>query len=138
MNTKTLNGFFLISVLFLASSGCIAGRKDLARSGEVKVVTDNSSHTEVLTPSVYEEEGMLIVSGQVRRSPMTTGEIRGHVHIEELSADGSVVRDSTKSLGMTSRRGKTRVASYTARLPWTLSPGSTIRVSLSGDKHSAE
>lgn len=138
MNTKTATGFVVTGLVLLVSSGCIAGRKDLARSGEVKVVTGSSNHTEVLTPSVYEDNGMLVVTGQVRRSPMANGAITGHVHIEQLSIDGSVVRDSMESLGMTSRRGRTRVATYTARLRWTLTPGSTIRVSLSGDQHPAE
>lgn len=138
MNTKTTTGFVVASLVLLVSSGCVTGRKDLARSGEVKVLTGSSKHTNVLTPSVYEEEGTLVVSGQVRRSPMMSGAITGHMHIEQLSADGSVIRDSIESLGMTSRRGRTRVASYTARLPWTLPPGSTIRVSLSGDQHPAE
>lgn len=138
MNTKILIGFLVAGLMSLVSSGCIAGRKDLARTGEVKVVTSSSKYTDMSTPSVYEDEGMLVVSGQVKRSQMSLGEIRGHVHIEQLSADGGIVRDTIQSLGMTSRRGRTRVASYTARLPWTLSPGSTIRVSLSGDQHPAE
>jgi hypothetical protein len=138
MNTKHLNGFFVAILMLLGASGCITGRNDLARSGEVKVVTSSSKHTQVLNPSVYEEKGMLIVSGQVRRSSMSSGEIRGHVHIEQLSADGDVVRSSMTSLEVTSRGRRTRIASYTARLPWTLAPGSTIRVSLSGDQHPTE
>ena len=126
MNTKTTTGFVVASLVLLVPFGCVTGRRDLARSGEVKVLTEGSKTTELLTPSVYQEEGKLVVSGQVRRSPMVQGAIAGHIHIEQLSSDGGVIRDSMESLGMTSRRGRTRVATYTARLPWTLEPGSTI------------
>lgn len=138
MNTRQTKNLLIASMLLLVPSGCLAGRKDLARSGEVTVATESSKSIEVLTPSVYEENGQLVVSGQVRRSPIVSSAIAGHVHIEQLSADGQVVRDARQKLGMTSRRGRTAVAAYTARLPWTLTQGSTIRVSLSGDQHPAE
>ncbi len=135
MNTKKKCGLLLMGLLI---SGCVGTRKDLGRSGVITIQTEDAKYAEVVTPSVYEENGDVIVSGEVRRSPMSHGVITGHIHIALLSKDGSVVKEANQTLGQTLHRGKLHFASYRARLTWTLPPGSIIRISLSGDQHPAE
>lgn len=129
-------------------AGCASTRSDLVKSGYLSL---QPTSTAALThsPSVYERNGGLVVDGWLDASEVIKG---GHVDIQVISPDGTVVFDAAVNFRQpTSRtptgpRGSSRGsrsqadshATYLVQFPGLPPKGSVIRVVHDTQPHHSE
>ncbi|HOP17090.1 MAG: hypothetical protein H6961_06455 [Chromatiaceae bacterium] len=79
--------------LALSLSACASLSPDLAAQGSVDVERQGSRDAEIATVRVHPVEGGLHVDGYLRRRFVARGQIPGHLHIQALSSNGTVLVD---------------------------------------------
>lgn len=144
MSTKhKLSELLLLVVMSGSFLGCSA-TPDLVAQGHVRAEVVDGKRLDLLTPSLREEDGSILVSGVVRvgMSSVQFSE-RSHVHVELLDADRNVVQTGTarwspRLKGTRPRSPSPRAASYSSRLPGPLPINPTVRISLAYDSHDGE
>jgi hypothetical protein len=130
---------FAVAVLAAISFiGCASTRTDLVRSGYV-TLEPRLTKTLPNVPNIYEEDGSLVVDGQLDDSAATQG---GHVDVQVVAPDGVVVYDAqvdyrrhvSPAASTPGRRGRLaqhRVSDhyhYAVRFPGLPPAGSVVRV----------
>ena len=139
----------LIPLLVIVSilSGCASNRTDLVKTGYLSLqptLTASLAHP----PEVYEQEGELVVKGQMDSSEVRKG---GHVDIQVVGPDGAVVYDASVNYRMPQApmpvgpRGQYRGprsssenhATYAVRFPGLPPAGSVVSVKYDPQPHGA-
>lgn len=138
---RLLSSLFVLSIL----SGCAADRTDLVRSGYLSLqptLTASLAHP----PEVYEQDGALVVKGQLDSSEINKG---GHVDVQVIGPDGAIVYDASvnyrkpQAQTPTGPRGQYRGprspseshATYAVRFPGLPPAGSVVRVKYDPQQH---
>ena len=112
--------------LALSLSACASLPPDLAAQGSVDVERQGSRNAEIATVRVHLAKGGLHVDGYLRKRFIARGQIPGHLHIQALSSNGTVLVDEIS--GYHRPRAKSRRSNFSQLLE--LNPGDvrTIRV----------
>lgn len=139
---------FPICALCAVLGGCASNRTDLVKSGYLSLqpnLTAQLAHA----PDVYEQGGGLVVDGQLDSSEVSRG---GHVDVQVVSPDGTVVYDASvnyrkpSAQAPTGPRGTYRGprssadshSTYSVRFPGLPPHGSVVRVKYDPQPHQAE
>ena len=121
-------------LLAIPVGGCVAGRADLADSGTLDVDRDASGRTRFSKPSVYADDGRLVVAGKVRRPSYQRGPARGGVRVDLISPTGEPLATATGRLrdagGGPPPIRRSPPASYRVAFDSLPPDGSTVRLSL--------
>lgn len=134
-------------VLVSALSGCATNRTDLVKSGYLSLqptLTSSLAHP----PEVYEQDGELVVNGQLDSSEVSKG---GHVDVQVVGPDGAVLYDAAVNYRKpqaqipSGPRGQYRGprspseshATYSVRFPGLPPAGSVVRVQYDPQPHAA-
>lgn len=131
----------LLSVLggigALSQMGCLMDRVDLVKSGTVRIERAIPKSLSMSAPRVWQDDGEMIVYGQVRRSPSASGIIRGHIDVTVIDRDGKVLQTASRRHfpgDVPTRRW--HGSSFTVKFAGVPPPGSTVRVVYhSGPEH---
>ena len=125
MNTRYVHSLLsLLTAVLLA--GCTGGGKNLVRDGVVEIETVPSRQAAITSLRVAQNGPNMMLRGRVQRRPIGWGRIPGHIDVELVGPDGSVL-EKTRA-GYRQRSIKSRYAEFHGRLDTTPPAGSTIRV----------
>jgi hypothetical protein len=116
-------------VAIMVLGGCASVGRDLTESGEVSVERSPSKLVSIQAVTVRQDGEQLVVSGVVRRAPLTSTPIWGHVNVTAFDAAGqtvghAVVRYSPPSLPQKGPRS----SQFTARIPAQAMQGTVVRI----------
>jgi hypothetical protein len=106
----------------LALVPACAAETDLVGSGRVNLDLERSRLTRVHSARIYEEGGDTVISGTIRRTRATVGELLGHVDVRITGPDGSLI----ERLHIEPRRPRDDDPEFRLELPIRLPPGSTV------------
>lgn len=142
MRPTTIAYSVLVTIPFI---GCAGARTDLVRSG---YLTLEPQLTKALpnVPNIYEEDGSLVVDGQLDDSAATQG---GHVDVKVVAPDGVIVYDAQVNYrrhvtgaaatpGRRARLAQNRVSDhyhYSVRFPGLPPEGAVVRVVFDPQPH---
>lgn len=135
-------------VLMVPLGGCALNRTDLVRSGYLTLEPQLTKPL-LRVPAVLEEDGSLVIDGQIDASAITRG---GHVDIKVVAPDGVVVYDAqvncrehvsstAPSVGRRARLQRQRARDhyhYSVRFPGLPPEGSSVRVVFDPLPHAEE
>ena len=79
-----------VFAFLLILAGCMAHRVDLVANKRVFIATQKPDGYS-MNASVYEQEGMLRLIGQVRKSPLALSNALGHIDVEILNPEGKMI-----------------------------------------------
>lgn len=126
----------VLGVTFVALSSDAEGRVNLIDTGAVSIERETTRGAFFHGVFAYEDEGRLVVTGNVKRPKTTPGLVGGHVDVTVIDSAGEVLdkvstQYSPKVLSRESRRGSKFSASFAAIPP----KGSRVKVSIHSGKH---
>jgi len=119
----------------LSTSGCIANRVNLLETKAIQLNEVVPPELKIRT-SVFEDDGNLVILGQLARGPLDVRHIPGHVDVAVLTAGGeelASINAQFRSL-RTWRHGPNPVA-FKAELPGVPPLGSTVQVKYHVSQH---
>ena len=127
MNTyiKTLASIAVLAT-FTIITGCATMGKDLVRNGSVNIEKVSSRKATIVFVSVIQEGDQAVLRGEVRSRGFGRGPIPGHIDLEVIGTDGSVLEKSKIDYHQLS--SKSTYAKFHATLKAMPPPGSIIRV----------
>lgn len=122
---KTLAAIAILTNLTV-TAGCATAGRNLVRDNTVKIEKVSSKQATITSVNVIQEGDQVMLRGEVRRRLVSRGHIPGHIDLEVIGADGSVLEESV--IDYHRRSVKSRYAIFHDTLRVTPPPGSTIRV----------
>lgn len=124
------NGFLGVAGAGLALSGCA-----IAPLTQPPADLRGGPHLSVQNGYLTRAGMPAVVAGQLRRDPLWSGPVRGHLHVIAFGADGQVLaRRAVRWFGMSGRRGD-RTAFYKVGLRVPRSQITRLAVSYAADDH---
>ena len=84
----------LVSLTLLAAIGCSSLSPNLASNGKVGIERVDSNNVIIGQTQVAAVADGVRISGSVRKTFQQRGQIPGHLHIELLAADGTILESS--------------------------------------------
>ncbi len=118
--------FFAIIVILFVLSACGSSLKNLVREGTSKVDTTSSRGVHFNRVDVYESDAGLLVRGELHKRSHRRGPIPGHVHIEIIAPDGTVLANTSTNYHRGS--SKSRTSRFTVKIPIEVPMNSTIQI----------
>jgi len=126
---RTRLGILLSLALNTAALGCTSLAPDLVSQGAVTVEHDPSRYSPHWSRvSVRRTESGTAISGEVHKRSFRRGKLSGHVDIEVVSPDGTILIKMTTPYGYSSSTGQIQRADFSAVLPVQVREGSTVRL----------
>jgi hypothetical protein len=133
-----MRGAWQLGVGFLSAlillTGCASKSIDVAASGELKVSTESAPLVELPSPTVTKQDGVLSISGIVKRKAGVDGEIPGHIDLVFSDAKGNEI--NRLRMGWTPRELPTtgaRQSGYSVNYAWLPTPGDSLKISYHDD-----
>lgn len=114
----------------LTSVGCLSNRLNLADTGYVKIVKQDSKYVHFSSAFVYQEHDKVVIRGSVRRTYFSPpGIYRGHIDIEVSDANGNVLKQiSTRTFPLDIPHRGTRRSSFSTECQMILTEGATVNM----------
>lgn len=128
MTTIKQQVFAIFYVLFIFSTlhGCATTAENLVHENKVNIETVQSEYGHVSGISVWASDAGTEIVGEVHGRSHQRGYIRGHVDIEVIKPDGTILL--TEKYMYHNRGGKSRVTPFSVMIPIVVPDGSTIRL----------
>jgi len=127
---KVLTSIVGLAVAILLSSiivtGCATNRINLANTDQIDVVKISSRSANITKLAVYSNDSGISVSGELRKRIPSRGRIYGHVDVDILSPDGTVLFTTTSNYRRQNR--KSHSSNFTIGIPLVLEHGSAVHV----------
>lgn len=117
----------LVALLLLA--GCSSKPVSLSAGTELKVLPQDSKLVELPPPAISKQDGVLVITGIVKRKAGFDGPIPGHLDVEFLNSKGQEV--NMLRLNWVPRQLPTsgsRESSYDVHYAWIPPAGSSIKI----------
>jgi len=128
MNTVKKTTALLMAILLssIMGSGCATNRVDLVANENVVVEKVSSPSTYFSKTSVYSTDSKMTVSGELRKRRSSRGHIFGHVEIEVISPDETVLCVIDTSYHRRSLKSSRSI--FSVDIPLQAEDGSTVRI----------
>lgn len=121
---KEISRFFaVVPIIFLLFS-CGTSMKNLVLEGAATVDTSSSRDVHFSHVKVYESDAGLLISGELHKNTHGRGPIRGHIHIEVITPDGSNL--ATTSIEYLSSRSQT--SRFSIEMPIEVPMNITVKI----------
>ena len=127
MNVLTSIVGLAIAILLssIIVTGCATNQINLANTDQIDVVKISSRSAKFTKLAVYSNDSGISVSGELRKRIPSRGRIYGHVDVDVLSPNGTVLFTTTTNYHRKSR--KSHLSKFTIDIPLVLERGSTVR-----------
>ena len=107
-------------------SGCATNRVDLVANGNVVVEKVSSPSAYFSKTSVYSTDSKMTVSGELRKRRSSRGHIFGHVEVEVISPDETVLCVIDTSYHRRSLKSSSSI--FSVDIPLQVEDGSSVRI----------
>ena len=125
-SSRTMSKILVLGAILTFILGCILMQPVMAQTEDVKIKRIASSYAHISHVAISPTDSGLHIRGTVHKRWHTRGRIRGHVNIEVIASDGTLLFED--SIHHSRRSTRQQGARFFIKIPVEVSTGSMVRI----------
>ena len=125
-SSRTISKILVLGAILTFMLGCVSIQPAMAQTEDVKIKRVASSYAHISHIAINSTDSGLHIRGTVHKRWHTRGRVRGHVNIEVIASDGTLLFED--SVRHSRRSTKQQGARFFIKIPVEVSTGSMVRV----------